>query len=82
MRKLVLAVLLSSVAFPAFAQGQPKFVPFTVDEKSMTELQTWLLEQPFKFSSPVFQWLSTHEKQATEDAAKAAAPVPPAPDKK
>jgi hypothetical protein len=76
MKKLsVLAFLLA--ASPVLAQTAAKpYVPFTVDERSLQELQRWLNEQPFKFSAPVIEWLNAQkqravDEKATEEAKKA-----------
>jgi hypothetical protein len=47
---------------------QPQFVPFVVDEKATQELQAWLVEQPYKFSAPVLQWLAERMRIAAEQA--------------
>jgi hypothetical protein len=70
-------VLMALLGATVAATAQTKFVPFTVDEKSAQELQTWLAEQPFKFSAPVLQWIAAQEKRASDaEAAKDAAKAP------
>jgi len=51
-------------------QAQP-FVPFTVDEATYKNLQSYLGEQPAKFATPLLNWLNNAEAKAISDKAAA-----------
>lgn len=85
MRKIVLAAMLAAAA-PAYAQ-QPAFTPFTFTAQMNDALQHYLMEQPYKFSRPVMDFIANQEAQARHeaetaksiDAAKKAAEPPKKP---
>lgn len=81
MKKLAFFLLL--LAAPASAQS--RFVPFTVTEADVQQLQQFFrYNTPPAYSEPVVQWLSTMEQKAqAKEAAKhqstAPAPAPATP---
>jgi hypothetical protein len=74
--KLVFAMLLSTLTTAAQAEEpqQKVFIPFTVQEGDAATIQTYLNDQPAKFSIPVLQWLGGLEKKA-QDAQAFAPPT-------
>lgn len=79
MKRLLTALLFVSFSTVALAQTAPqrKFVPFTVDEKTAQEIQTYLNEVPFKYAAPVLQWLAMQEQRAAQAEDQKNAPPPP-----
>jgi hypothetical protein len=51
------------------AHAQQPFVPFAVDEGTYKQLQTYLGEQPAKFSWSLLNWLNGAEAKAVSDKA-------------
>lgn len=68
MRKtLALAALLA--ASPALAQqAAPPYAPITISEDEYRRLETYLGDQPMKFSAPIAQWLVGAENRAAMEA--------------
>ncbi len=55
----------------AIAQQAQPFVPFTVDEATYKNLQSYLGEQPAKFAMLLLNWLNNAEAKAISDKAAA-----------
>ena len=62
---VVIAVLFSA---PAFAQEQPKFVPFTMDEQTFNAIQQYLGDVPSKYAVPLIQLLNQKAQAAKVEA--------------
>jgi hypothetical protein len=84
MKLFLMSVLLFAgmVSGPAFAQPSPPFVPFTVTQNDLNQLDTMLMNNaPRVYEQVIRQWLSSMEQVAVANAAaeaakkKAAAPV-------
>ena len=59
------------IALSASATQAQAYVPFTIDEATYKQLQTYLGDQPAKFSTPLINWLSGAEVQAQANKAAA-----------
>jgi hypothetical protein len=58
---------LTSSAFagtPDSPPPPPAFVAWTVTQQDADEISKFLLEQPYKFSAPIYDWLARHEQRA------------------
>lgn len=81
MKTAALAVGLALLAAPAFAQDKPPapaYVPIVLTQDDLKDLQKFLDDQPFKFSSQIINWITELERRAV--AKKAAEAAPPKPD--
>jgi hypothetical protein len=61
------SLVLAASAFaqtPASPPPPPAFVAWTVTQQDADEISKFLLEQPYKFSAPILDWLSKHEQRA------------------
>ena len=77
--RLLSAATLALIPSIAHAQAPqaPAYVPITISEQDWTKLQTYLGDQPAKFSNPVIGFLNQMEQvaviKATSEVAKAKA---------
>jgi hypothetical protein len=61
------SLVLAASAFaqtPASPPPPPAFVAWTVTQQDADEISKFLLEQPYKFSAPIYDWLARHEQRA------------------
>lgn len=81
MKRTAVALAFALLAAPAFAQVTPPaqpYVPIVLTEDDLKDLQKFLDDQPFKFSSQIINWITELERRAV--AKKAAEAKPPKPD--
>lgn len=69
MKKLILLLLF--IPTLSYAQKQPEFIPYTINQDDHTKIMNYLLEQPAKIAIPLIQTLNSLEQKASiEDKIK------------